>query len=154
MLRVTLAATHLIALGLGLGAVVTRGNALREPVSTSSLRRALRADGAWGLAAALWLTTGLWRLLGETEKATGYYLHNSLFVTKMLLFVAVVALEIWPMVMLIKWRRALQRSNLMQHIVKPATARRIATISHIEALLIVLMVFAASAMARGFGVSS
>jgi putative membrane protein len=154
MLRVTLAATHLIALGLGLGAVVTRGNALREPVSTSSLRRALRADGAWGLAAALWLATGLWRLLGETEKATSYYLHNSFFVTKMLLFVAILALEIWPMVMLIKWRRALQRSNLMQHIVAPATARRIATISHIEALLIVLMVFAASAMARGFGVSS
>jgi putative membrane protein len=154
MLRVTLAATHLIALGLGLGAVVTRGNALREPVSTNSLRRALRADGAWGLAAAVWLATGLWRLLGETEKAVGYYLHNSLFITKMGLFAVVLALEIWPMVMLTKWRRALQRSNLMQHIVAPATARRIATISYIEALLILLMVFAASAMARGLGVRS
>ncbi len=35
MLRVALAALHLIALGLGLGAVLTRGNALREPVSSA-----------------------------------------------------------------------------------------------------------------------
>jgi putative membrane protein len=151
MLRVILAALHLIALGLGLGAVITRGNALREPVSTSSLQRALRADVVWGLAAGLWLASGLWRLFGAIEKPLGYYLHKPLFLAKMALFVLVLALEVWPMMVLIKWRRALQRSNLMKHIVAPATARQIATISHIEALLIVLMVFAASGMARGFG---
>jgi putative membrane protein len=153
MLRVALAALHLIALGLGLGAVITRGNALREPVSTGSLQRALRADVLWGLSAALWLITGLWRLLGETEKTTAYYLHNHLFFTKMALLVLIFALEIWPMMMLTKWRRALQRSTLMKDIVAPATARRIAMISHIEALLVVLMVFAAVGMARGLGLS-
>ena len=74
MLRVVLAALHLIALGLGLGAVLTRGNALREPVSSGSLRRALRADTLWGVAAGLWLATGLWRLFGATEK-TARLLH-------------------------------------------------------------------------------
>jgi len=153
MLRIALAALHLIALGLGLGAVITRGNALREPVSTGSLQRALRADVLWGLSAALWLVTGLWRLLGGAEKPTVYYLHNHLFFTKMALFVLIVALEIWPMTMLLKWRRSLQRSALMKDIVAPATARRIAMISHIEALLVVLMVFAAVGMARGWGLS-
>jgi putative membrane protein len=151
MLRVALAALHLLALGFGLGAVLTRGNALREPVSTGSLQRALRADVLWAVAAALWLGTGLARLLGETEKTLAYYLHNDLFITKMALLVLIFALEVWPMMMLIKWRRALQRSTLMKDIVAPATARRIATISHVEALLIVLMVLAATGMARGYG---
>ena len=34
---------------------------------------------------------------------------------------------------------------------EPAEARHIATISHLQALLVVLMVLAAAAMARGYG---
>ncbi len=153
MLRVALAALHLIALGLGLGAVLTRGNALREPVSSGSLHRALRADTVWGIAAAVWLVTGLWRLFGATEKPLDYYLHDRYFHVKMLMFVIIVALEVWPMMMLIKWRRALQRSALTKDIVVPTIGRRIAMISHIEALLVMLMVIAATAMARGYGIS-
>jgi putative membrane protein len=153
MLRVALAALHLIALGLGLGAVLTRGNALREPVSSGSLHRALRADTVWGIAAALWLVTGLWRLFGATEKPIDFYLHDHYFHVKMLLFAVVIALEVWPMMMLIKWRRALQRSALTKDIVVPTIGRRIAMISHIEALLVILMVIAATAMARGYGLS-
>jgi len=152
MLRVVLAAFHLVALGIGLGAVITRGNALREPVTTGSLQRALRADALWGIAFALWLITGLWRLIGETEKTLAYYTHNTLFLTKMALLVLILALEIWPMLTLIQWRRALGRGTLLKEAVTPVTARRIATISHLQALLAVLMVFAAAGMARGFGV--
>lgn len=151
MLRVALAALHLVALGLGMGAVLSRGNALLEPVSTGSLHRALRADVLWGIAAVLWLATGLWRLFGNTEKPLDYYLHDTYFLVKMGLFVLIFALEIWPMMVLMKWRRALQRSALMKDIVAPATARRIAMISHTEALLVVLMVICATAMARGYG---
>jgi putative membrane protein len=151
MLRVALAALHLVSLGLGLGAVMTRGNALFEPVSSSSLQRALRADALWGIAAALWVVTGLWRLFGEVEKPLAYYLQNGYFLSKMGLFLGILALEIWPMLVMIRWRRSLQRSALAKDVAAPATARRIAMISHIEALLVVLMVFAAAAMARGFG---
>lgn len=151
MLRVALAALHLLALGLGMGAVLTRGNALLEPVSAGSLRRALRADVLWGIAAALWLVTGLWRLFGSLEKPVDYYVHNHFFFMKMGCFALIVALEIWPMLVLMRWRRALQRSKLMKDVVVPTTARRIAMISHTEALLVVLMVIAATAMARGFG---
>jgi putative membrane protein len=153
MLRVALAALHLIALGVGLGAVLTRGNALREPVSSGSLHRALSADTVWGIAAALWVITGLWRLFGATEKPTSFYTNDSYFIVKMALFVLIVALEVWPMMMLLKWRRSMQRSALTKDIVVPATARRIAMISHIEALLVVLMVIAAAAMARGYGLT-
>jgi putative membrane protein len=151
MLRIVLAAVHLIALGLGLGAVLSRGSALREPLAHGALRTVFRFDALWGIAAALWLSTGLWRYLGATEKATAYYNGNHLFLTKMALFVAIIGLEIWPMITLIRWRGALGRGKAPEAVVDVRAARRIARISHIEAALIVVMVFLATAMARGFG---
>lgn len=38
------------------------------------------------LAAALWLGTGLWRLLARIEKNTSYYFHNHAFLGKMAFF--------------------------------------------------------------------
>ena len=151
MLRIALAALHLIALGVGLGAVLARGTALREAPSAGSLRRAFRADTVWGIAAGLWIATGLWRLLAGTEKAPEYYYSNVNFHAKMGLLVLVLALEVWPMVTLIRWRRALARGESAGDVEAAAPARRIAMISHVEALLVVLMVFAATAMARGYG---
>ena len=151
MLRLTLAALHLLALGLGLGAVLARGTALREPPSAGALRRAFRADALWGIAAALWIGTGLWRLLAGTEMTAGYYLANPYFHAKMGFLVLVLALEIWPMVTLMRWRRAAAAGAAPEAVLAAGPARRIATISHVEALLVVLMVFAAVAMARGYG---
>lgn len=154
MLRLTLAGFHLIALGLGLGAVLARGTALREVLAPGSLRRAFRADALWGISFGLWLVTGLWRLFGETEQSVGYYMTNHVFFMKMGFLVVIVALEIWPMITLIRWRAALGKGEAPEKVADVATARRIAIISHIEATLIVLMVFAAVAMARGYGTRS
>jgi putative membrane protein len=161
MLRLVLAWLHLLALGIGLWAVLARGQALRQAVSdprdSGALRRALLADAHWGVAAALWLGTGLWRYLGSTEKATAYYNANHIFLTKMTLFVALIALEVWPMMTLIRWRTALGRAGAASApgataaVVDPAAARKIATISYIEGAIVAVMVFTAVAMARGFG---
>lgn len=154
MLRVVIASIHLLALGLGLGAVLTRGSILREPVSKESLKRAFRADNVWGAAAFLWLASGLWRLLGGLEKPTAYYMANHVFWTKMVLFAGVVALEIWPIIVLIGWRKALARGSAPRSFAQTGTARQIAMISYIEALLVVLMIVAAAAMARGYGMGT
>ena len=100
MLRITLAALHLIALGLGLGAVIARGTALRESPSNAALRRAFRSDSTWGFAALLWIGTGLWRLLEGIDKPTAYYLTNPTFHAKMGLFLLILLLELWPMMTL------------------------------------------------------
>lgn len=151
MLRIALAAVHLLALGIGLGAVLSRAAALKEPASAASLRRAFRADTDWAIAAGLWIGTGLWRYLGGIEKGTAYYNTNHFFYGKMGLLVLILALEVWPMMTLIRWRVVLGRGAGAETVALPATARRIATISHVQALLVVLMVFFAVAMARGFG---
>jgi putative membrane protein len=136
---------------MGLSAVWGRARGLTErPFEISSLRRAFTADNWWGVAAALWIATGLWRLLAGTEKATSYYLQDVAFRTKMALFLLVFLLEIWPMVTLIRWRGALRKKGTEWR-PDPTTARRLGLISYVEVALLVAIVAAAVAMARGYG---
>lgn len=148
MLRWLLAAIHLLALGLGLGAVWVRARALgADPADHGTLGRALAADSAWGAAAFLWIGTGLWRLLAGTEKPTGYYLANHVFWVKMGLLALILVLEVWPMLTLIRWRVQIARGRSPDVAAAPALAR----VSYAQAALVVLMVLAATAMARGLG---
>jgi putative membrane protein len=151
MLRIALAAFHLIALGLGLGAVLRRGSTLREALTADSLKRAFAADSLWGIAAALWLVTGVWRMAAGIEKPRQYYEMNYVFIAKMVLFVVIFALEIMPMLTLMKWRKELRAGHDPTGFASAFKAKRMATISHVQALLVVLMVFAAVTMARGYG---
>jgi len=147
-IRWLLAAVHLLALGVGLGAVWARGRALQARLDVPALRRVFYADTWWGIAALLWISTGLVRAFGGYEKGAFYYLHNHLFWAKMGLLAAILLLELGPMIALIRWRVAVARGA------EPDTraARRFARISFVQAVLVVLMVLAATAMARGYGV--
>ena len=151
MSRVFLAALHLLAFAFAIFAVHSRASALRAPVALESLRRAFRADNFWALSAVLLLGSGLWRYLGGVEKRTEYYNHNDFFLAKITLLAAILALELWPMLTLIRWRRAIGRGAAPEATVTAADARRISTISYVQLVLMVFMVIAATAMARGFG---
>jgi putative membrane protein len=141
-----LAAVHLLAVALGLWAVLVRGVALRRlGDGTGEARSVLIADNVWGVCAITLLISGGVRAFGGYEKGTDYYLHQPLFHLKMTLFVLILLLEIAPMVTLIKWRMALARGEAIDKNRVGLFAR----ISHIEALLVLLMVVAATGMARG-----
>ena len=145
-LRWTVAVLHLLALGIGLGAVWGRGQALRSALSRDDIRRVLVNDTWWGIAAALWLATGLWRAFGGLEKGTAYYLAHPLFHAKITLFLVVFGLEIAPMVAFIRWRRQLGRGEMLD----TSKARTYATISTVELVLVVLIVACAVGLARGY----
>jgi len=147
MLSWFIASIHLIALGIGLGAITVRAVALRGNLQTEQLPRVFLADTLWGIAALLWISTGLWRAFGGLEKGTDYYLANHVFHAKMGLLVLILLLELWPMITLIRWRIARLRGQLID--LAPAAA--MARISMVQAVLVVGMVFAATAMARGLG---
>jgi putative membrane protein len=149
-IRWLLAAFHLLALGVGLGAVWARGRALQGDLDAAGLRRAFYADTWWGVAALVWIGTGLARAFGGFEKGSLYYLHNHVFWGKMGLLVAILVLELRPGVTLIRWRRLVARGDA------PDTrgASRYAQVSFVQAALVVLMVLAATAMARGYGVAA
>lgn len=147
LIRWTIAAIHLLGLGLGLGAIWSRSRALKDLSDPKNIQRALFADTLWGIAALLWITTGLARAFAGLEKGSAYYLDNNAFWVKMILLGLVLLLEIWPMVTLIRWRIQLARGEKIntQH------ASRFALISAMQTVLVVAMVFAATAMARGIG---
>ena len=147
-IRWLLAAVHLLALGVGLGAVWGRGRALAGELDAAGLRRAFYADTWWGVAAILWIGTGLARAFGGFEKGSFYYLHNHFFWAKMALLAAILILEVRPMNALIQWRRVAAREGVPD----TRAARRFAQISFIQAGLVVLMVLAATGIARGYGV--
>lgn len=143
------AALHLLALGIGLGAIWTRSRALREPLDRAGLARVFTADSWWGAAAALWLVTGVTRVLSSLDKGQEYYINNRLFLLKMILFVTIVVLEVAPMRALIRWRREVRAGELPDTAQAPAFATR----SIVQAVLVVLMVIAAAGMARGLGMT-
>jgi putative membrane protein len=110
------------------------------------LRRVFAADSWWGVAAILWIATGLVRAFAGFEKGSAYYLADPMFRAKMSLLVLILILEVRPMATLIRWRVGLAKKESIDL----SSARTLARISEIQAGLVILMVFAATAMARGF----
>jgi putative membrane protein len=66
------------------------------------------------------------------------------------LFAAMFLLELGPMIALIGWRRAVARGAVPD----TRAASRFARISFVQAVLVVLIVLAATAMARGYGMAA
>lgn len=150
-MRILLAVVHLLGLGIGLGAVFVRARAAnRLKDGPESLSAVFAADMWWGIAALVWISTGLWRAFGGFEKTPSYYWTNHVFYAKMGLLLVVLLLEIWPAVTLIRWRSASRRGTLPVTELAPS-GRRIARISDVQTLLTIAMVVAAVMMARGYG---
>lgn len=144
-LRWLLASLHLLALGIGVGAIAVRARALHRASQPADLAGAFVADNFWGVSGLLFLVTGLWRAFGGIEKGTAYYLDNPLFHAKLGLFVLVLLLEVWPMVVLIRWRNAVRRAAP----VDLTGTRTFARISYLQLAVVLTMLFLATAIARG-----
>lgn len=150
-MRILFAVLHLLALGIGLGAVFARARAAnRLKHGPESLPQLFAADTWWGIAAFLWISTGLTRVFASYEKSTAYYWSNHIFLAKMGFLLIVIALEIWPMITLIRWRRDSARGTLAPTELAPV-GRRIARLSDVQTLLVIAMVAAATMLARGYG---
>ncbi len=142
-----LSALHVLALGIGLGAVFVRGRALRGVVrgDAHAVGTVLVADNFWGLAAGLWIVTGLARAFGGVEKSADFYLYNGFFWIKMGLFLLVFMLETAPMATFIQWRMVRRKGG------SPDTRKAawLVRVNDAETVLVVLIPFVAAAMARG-----
>lgn len=150
LLAAFVAALHYLALAVGFGSVFARSLRLRDlrrsSASDEVLARLFRADSAWGIAALLWLGTGLVRVFGGLERNSTFYLRNGFFWLKMGLFVTVLALEIVPMVTFIRWRTAGANGGVATASTQLGVLIRL---NDLEVALVVLIPFVASLMARG-----
>lgn len=151
MLRIALAVVHLVGMAMAFASIERRARALGNLRDRDALRRGLIADTWWGISAIVLIVSGLWRAFASLEKTSSYYWTNHVFYAKMGLLAAILALEIWPMITLIRWRIAIGRETLPEvEALRPA-ARRIARLSDVQLLLLVGMIVAAVMMARGYG---
>jgi putative membrane protein len=144
-LRYTIATIHLLTFGLGFASCWMRAAALRRLKDQDGVKDVLFADNLWGLAALLWILTGLWRAFGGLEKGSDFYLHNTAFLIKMSLFIIVFALEMKPMITLVKWR--IQKGKGLA--IDLSAASSMATTTYIQLFLLIPIVSLATAMARG-----
>ncbi|MDR5737896.1 MULTISPECIES: DUF2214 family protein [unclassified Caballeronia] len=152
LIRWLLAALHLLAFGFALGSVLGRARALRRldavqsvQANATRLRDVFRSDSVWGVTAIVLIVTGVMRAFGGFEKGGAYYLHEPLFHLKMTALVAILLIEVSPMLALIRWRMALAQGGAIDL----TRARRFAWMSDVQAALVIMMVIAASGMARG-----
>ncbi len=139
-----LSAIHVLTLAIGFSAVFVRGRALARPLDDAGWRELLAADNAWGIAAGLWIASGLARVFyGGKEPA--FYWHNGFFWVKLALFALVFLLELKPMVTFIRVRIARKRGVPLP----PFSIESLRQINRAELVLVVIIVIAAAFMARG-----
>jgi uncharacterized membrane protein len=117
-----LSAVHVLALAVGLGTVYVRGRALAGSLDESGWRQLLAADNAWGLAAGLWIASGLGRVFFSGKEPAFY-----------------------PMITFIRVRSSRRRGAAIPEF-SVSTYRSLNTI---ELALVVTIVFVAAFMARG-----
>jgi putative membrane protein len=144
-LRIFIAILHLLTFGLGAYSCWARARALSTLKNNDGLKDVFMADNLWGLAAILWIGTGVWRAFGGLEKGTEFYLNDTAFLIKMALFVVVFMLEIKPMLTLIRWRIQMTRGQAIDL----SSATVLAQITYVELVLLVPIVVMAAAVARG-----
>ena len=136
---------HLLTLGIGCYSIWARANALKKLKDMDGLSDVFKADNLWGLAAALWIFTGLFRAFGGLDKGTDYYLNSTAFLLKMGLFLLVFMIEIKPMITFIKWRSKKKKGVEIDL----SESRSLMISSQIELALIAIIILLAVAMARG-----
>ncbi|MBU9165218.1 DUF2214 family protein [Burkholderia multivorans] len=148
IVRWLLAAVHLSAFGVAFAAIAARNRALRRLIASAhavDLPGVFKADTVWGLSALVLIVTGLMRAFGGYEKGSAYYLHAPFFHLKMTALVLILLLEIVPMLGLIRWRIAARQQRMPEI----GRARTYVQIGHWQAVLVIVIVFAAAGMARG-----
>lgn len=111
-------------------------------------KRIQRADRVYGLMALLVLVMGLLRVL-YFEKGVDYYFGNTYFIIKILLFVLVGLMSIYPTVTYLRWNKFIKTGKVPELSVESTLKLR--RVMHYQLIGIMGILFCASMMAHGIG---
>lgn len=112
-------------------------------------RSLIITDLAYGACAGLVLATGLVRVIWF-GKGWQYYLQNSVFHSKIGLFILVGLLSVYPTYVYLSWRNALIEGQMP--VITQRQKKMVTLTIRIELLLLLAIPLLATLMARGFGV--
>ena len=119
--------------------------AFRKGLGVEEARRIQRVDLWYGISAGLLVAVGLLRVF-YFEKGAAFYTSNLMFWVKMTLFVIVGLLSIYPTIRYIKWNPTLAENK--PPVIPDAEYKNIRLLLLLEMIGLVLILFAAPAMAR------
>jgi len=131
---------HLAAFAV-VAAIVVEFVTIRDELNARTVRRLALADAVLGVSAGLLLVVGLLRVF-YFEKGAAFYFGNAAFIAKLVLFIGLALLSIYPTLKFIAWRKKAP---------DPASVPAIRRILHLELAGIVLILLFAALMARGIG---
>jgi putative membrane protein len=120
----------------------------KPPLSVAQARRIQRTDNLFGISAGVLLVVGLLRVI-YFEKGAGYYFHDAFFLTKFIAFILAGLISIYPTVLFLSWSKALRQGIAPD--MPAAQIRRARLCLMWELTAIVVILFCAPFMARGFG---
>ncbi len=143
-----MAFVHHLAAFTVVGALVAEVVLFKPPLTVVQARRLQRTDSVFGLAAVVLLIVGLLRVF-FFEKGAGYYFSNAFFLTKLAAFIVAAIISIYPTVLFLSWSKALKEGIAPD--ISADRIRRARMCLMWELTAIVVILFCAPLMARGFG---
>ncbi|HVW68788.1 MAG TPA: DUF2214 family protein [Steroidobacteraceae bacterium] len=138
---------HLAAFSV-VGALVAEVVLFKPPLAAAQARRIQVTDSIFGLSAGVLLIVGLLRVF-YFEKGGAYYFANGFFLAKLAAFLLAALISIYPTVLFLSWSKALKQGVTPE--ISPEQARRVRLCLMWELTAIVVILFCAPFMARGFG---
>jgi putative membrane protein len=139
---------HFIAVLVIAGTLFYEWLTLAQAPSLADARRLQWADRWYGIAAGVLLVVGLVRVFNY-EKGRDYYFHNTFFMVKIALFVAVGLISIYPTMRFIGWSKLTRQGRVP--VVAAQELQRLRLALGVELLLLAGIVLCASLMAKGLG---
>jgi putative membrane protein len=143
---ITAAYLHHLAAFLVVATLMVELVLLKGELTPTAARSVLRMDMVYGIAATVLLVVGFARVF-YTEKGSAYYFDSGSFLAKLVLFIVVGALSIYPTIQFMGWRKALREGRLPDF--AAGTRRKVRMLIHIELTLIFVIILMAIMMARG-----
>jgi putative membrane protein len=139
---------HHLAAFTVVGALVAEVVLFKPPLTVVQARRLQRTDSVFGLAAVVLLIVGLLRVF-FFEKGAGYYFSDAFFLTKLVAFVVAAIISIYPTVLFLSWSKALKEGIAPDISADKIRRARMCLMWELTAIVVIL--FCAPLMARGFG---
>ena len=148
MISALFAFFHFLAVFSIFAAVVLQWQTMSPAPTLAEARRIQTSDRVYGIFAVVVLVVGFLRVY-RFEKGKAFYAANPFFQAKLMLFLGVGLLSIYPTIRFLKWRAQTRQGRAP--VLAANEYRVIMALLRIEVLLLLATALCASLMARGVG---
>ncbi|QHG17161.1 DUF2214 family protein [Nostoc sp. ATCC 53789] len=141
---------HYLSFMLCFGALVSEALNLKKELSLNEAWKIVIADAVYGISATVVLVTGILRVI-YFGKGADYYLSNPVFYAKVVVFIVVGLLSLYPTISFIGWVKSLQQGQAPK--LEFLKLNRLIWLIRIELVGFTLIPLLAAIMARGIGIN-